>query len=131
MSSEEKSYEVKANLEIATEGCDDEECKGCGEMHDAQSLEDALKKHRWMYRGMKAGYFISLLTFAGCTYKLVGLWGAVACAAAFGVHFFHLGMLGVIRILMALEQVTGRFSEILSSQAQQDKGAPEDWGQYL
>ncbi len=123
----------ESDIQLVDGDCEGEACTSCGEVHDAPSLDHVLKKQRWMYHGMKAGYFISLLVFAGCAYALVGIWGAIASASAFGIYFFHMNMVGLIRILMALEEMTGKGNAALGEGGGPPESGkpPEHTGLYL
>ena len=121
------------DVQLVDEDCGDCECKGCGEVHDVKSLEDVMKKQRWMYRGTTAGYFISLIAFAFCSYNLLGSWGAAAAVSAFGIYFFHLNMVGLLRTLMTMEQISSKVEAAIASQAGPDESdsTPEGHGVYI
>ena len=116
--SEEKTYEVNANLEAA---CTDEKCGGCGEVHPPVDIGKILKRQTRWYRLTAAAYFASLIATTGCVFQLYGGWGAGAFVAGFGVYFFHLSMSAMVRVLMTLEQALHGG----------DEQQPKNYGQYL
>jgi hypothetical protein len=77
-------------------------CTDCGEEHD--SIEETVDKLRQKNRMFLVGYFLSLAFIAFCLFKILGVYGALGLAAAFGVYFFHLNMVGYTEAIASITQ---------------------------
>ncbi len=131
--SDEVYVEVKSDLEVACEEpATEEPCIGCGEVHEEPvRLDHVLRKQKRLYRLTVTGYLISLIATAYCAYELLGPWGASGCVALFGVYFFHMNMVALVRVLMTLEEAT--FGAMMAGkQAEQAEQSKDDevWGNY-
>lgn len=104
---------------IEEKGCDKEGggkevCDSCGEVHDEKTitLSEAIKKQKRWYHAAVVVYIIALGATTFCFYKLLGTWGSATFVAGFCVHFIHMNMNAMVRLLVSLEQVGERFDGV-------------------